>query len=543
VIASTRFFIIGAIVLVIVLAVLGTKHDIAGDTNLPPGTNGTRMEGTTSSPTDAPRLPLGPPASLLPASPANEQLCVEVLDDLGRPISGIGVSLSDVEINVPIGESDTDIGGRAIFRCPKGIYFAIANQDGMNRYYGTASARVDTKHEGTSTERLTLPGATARLVIQVNDDLEQPLPGVSLWVDGPSSAPLHRRKVYSDDRGIVTLDLLVPGRWRIDVDPAEAAAPLAQPPSVEVQLEPGGSREAQIRMPRLATILVETSAVLGGDELQAVTLYANREGVATKFLPSSDGRLVWRIMPGDCALVPIWPSNSQWHAPAVTVSALAGQTIDVRFLPDRLAKCIVGRVTDDHGLPVEGVGIRTVVSSDRRSGSLVEQVRGFLADKQAESDPSGSFRVEGLPDGAFTRLIVSTSSARHRYLARFANVDGSPDGLDITDRSQPVEIKVNAGVRLVGTVFRDLKPDVAVAEESLTVRKQVPMGEVSGWRQRVEVDKDGKFEVGHLGPGSYLAEYSVRHDGGAVEEKAKLTEFIVPDSIQEGETVNIVVGE
>jgi hypothetical protein len=193
----------------------------------------------------------------------------------------------------------------------------------------------------------------------------------------------------------------------------------------------------------------------------------------------------------------------------ISLSFEAGQELRDQILHMLPASVILGRVLDEDGDPISNVEVAVL----RRRGP------GLLESGSAQTDDLGEYRVGGLLAGKY--LVRATPTANFQSMVPIQKTGDeaalpSPDLSYVTtfypgtaDRAQAASIEVHAG--------EETPVDFSLSRKHTARIRGSVRGISSGSKAAVilrskdaqsmfgggEVDKNGKFEILHVAPGSY----------------------------------------
>ena len=273
---------------------------------------------------------------------------------------------------------------------------------------------------------------------RVSAELErsQPItPSGPTSLDGGVVAGLVTAPATGAD-GRFVLDVLVPGRYRIRV-----TGPGLLP--AELRYVPVPSDEARIVVSR--QVQVEGTVVDGGAPVANATVGLRGESIGGAIETRTDAKGDYRFPDLPEGRYQLYAWRDALAARAVRVNRLGAGPFAPIELPLEAAAIVVGRVIDRD----EGTGIVAAIEL-RASGD-------DQAPRYARSDPTGAFRIEGVPTGrwiadAFSPGFTSPGGVEldaGHGIPELALIRGATiEGRVVDPEGRPI---ANASVRALGT--------------------------------------------------------------------------------------------
>ncbi|HEY8211243.1 MAG TPA: carboxypeptidase-like regulatory domain-containing protein [Myxococcaceae bacterium] len=290
---------------------------------------------------------------------------------------------------------------------------------------------------------------------------------------------IRRARTHQD--GSFELGPMPPGRWQVEV---AAAGHLARPPA-EIRITAGARQPLEVELApatHIAGFVVNDLADgLAGAEVEAVRSDAN---------PTCTGcRLATRTSPdGSFVLYPLAQGEYTVRARHDRYLALESKKIvptDNLRLALKPGASLLGTVRD----PDQKSAIHASTSLRDANGTVVRPARPV--------DPNGTFRLEGLPAGAYTAVAESADPLPRRAEAAVTIAEGD---------SASADLELPPGMTLAGRVVDNAGKPVPGAE--------VQVAPASGHGMAiVPAGQDGAFEVKGLPPGAGKYQVSASRDG------------------------------
>jgi hypothetical protein len=204
-----------------------------------------------------------------------------------------------------------------------------------------------------------------------------------------------------------------------------------------------------------------------------------RGSVVLTAVSDQDGRAtVIGVLPGDWTLAAWAPKLARQF---MRLSVAEGSTSFEVFLQEGAS--ITGRVIDDTGAPVAGA----FVSYERTAESFISS--------EAMPDPSRDGAVTGT-DGGFTLANLVVGS--YRFTARHAEYAPTTTPPKLVDGRSPIEITLDRGTSLAGTVKNregGVVPGATVMVTPRRLRREATIP------REASADSEGRFSFSALSPG------------------------------------------
>ena len=216
--------------------------------------------------------------------------------------------------------------------------------------------------------------------------------------------------------------------------------------------------------------------------------------------------------------------DAKRHASSSILTVQAGKDLTdlvFRMLPTAV---ISGRVVDEDGDPMAGVQVSALRNS-YRSGQ-----RSLEVQASSGTDDLGEYRLSGLPPGKYIVAVTPATNYRSLGMKDTSDTPDKPDLAYVTtyypntpDKTQAVAVQVHPGDE-VPLSFNLVKINTFrvrgfITNPSKTNSKGVVVlrsDDSESVFNAAEVEKDGKFELKSVAPGSYTAAFETA-DGGNTE--------------------------
>jgi hypothetical protein len=309
----------------------------------------------------------------------------------------------------------------------------------------------------------------------------EPVANALLLMEGPLHGnDSNQRAEHSDESGHFDFKAVPPGDYKLLL--ARDLAPTDFAPRVIVH---SGNRNLALVLPDVASI--RGRVVLGGKPVDFFGVTAtNDPGKPAAPAPhySRDGRFeLDGVNHGTVSVVLVGPSFRRRVIDGVVVAA--NQPIELGDLAVTAGNAVRGRVVDASGAPVAGAtvvvrhggALTTLVSLDNQDGGA----RG------AYTDASGRFDLVGLPDD-LSGLRIQAREPEHGLAV--------PHALTTADLDRDVELVLAATGSVAGTVVNDPPGPIWHVIRATSV---------TDGHSYEATSSDGKFTIGQLSPGDYLA--------------------------------------
>jgi protocatechuate 3,4-dioxygenase beta subunit len=423
-----------------------------------------------------------------------------VTDERGEPVAGAVLSLGrekDVKAGAAADEEDEEGEARAMAWAPAsnkertptastaedgsytlahvgaGTYTIVAR--GKDRLPAQRSGIVVADEETASGVDLELRNGEV-LVGRVEDVEGQPLPGASVDVQGTSQA-----QGKTNAEGRFEIAGVAPGQCNVSVSLAGYQSAQAQATVPQ--------KELTVRLERSAAIAGEIRAARPVDFRNAqVMALVQREG-GSQSGPvwsqrgAQDGKFEVEVRAGTYVIRVNVPGFPAAYSRPVTVAA--GQRADDVVIELKEG----GRITGLVVLRATGEPLREAAVTVQGIRSESWDVSWFTP--SAQTDASGAFTIEGVPDG-----VVSVH-AQHRD-----HTPAQVEGVAVRAGSTAeVRLELGSGGGIRGVVTRGGSP--ARGRTVIAVKSQDPGAQNPGEQKNATVAADGTFELKGLSPGTY----------------------------------------
>lgn len=409
--------------------------------------------------------------------PRGIQFTGRVVDNTGKPLSGVGVTADDGQGQLTYsstpGAPDDDTlvrtgsDGTFAMRLKEGKYlFVFAREGFVTRSLMQQEVSASSKPlEVTMDPGVEISGRVTRS--------GTPIEAASVMVFG-MNAPM-RATTASD--GSFTLRDLTSGPQRVSISKAEEQVS-------DTRMITAPARDVVIDLPEGGTI---RGRVIDKDSGKALTDF--RAGVfrgsgPIRFLgmlqafTSDDGSFVLQhVTPGVYQVVAVAPDHARGRAGGITVEN--GKTVEGVEVALPPAARLTGRITGPDGSALSGAEVREYNAQAPPIGPLMP------GDTGAVTDSEGEYSISTLEEGEKTFTI-----ARRGYVTEQRTVR-------LSGRDNRLDVQLSTGMRVTGVVVTMSGSPVADADVRAT------SGAAAGTSRGGRTDSSGTFSIDGLAPGRY----------------------------------------
>jgi len=399
----------------------------------------------------------------------------------GATISGVAVDaagkpLAGVRVLAGPGDVHTDEHGRFDVA---GVRPGEAFIDASRASLGTPTRIVHVARGGHVEVRLEMVESSIAGVVTTRRG--EPVANALLLMEGPLHGnDSNQRAEHSDRSGHFDFKAVPPGDYKLLL--ARDLAPTDSAPRVIVH---SGNRNLALVVPDVASI--RGRVVLGGKPVDFFGVTATSDPgkpAAPAAHYSHDGRFeLDGVNRGTVSVVLVGPSFRRRVIDGIVVAA--NQPIELGDLAVTAGSAVRGRVVDTSGAPVAGATV--VVQHGGAFTTLVSLDNQNRGARGAYTDASGRFDLVGLPDD-LSGLRIQAREPEHGLAV--------PHALTTADLDRDVELVLAATGSVAGTVVNDPPGPIWHVIRATSV---------TDGHSYEATSSDGKFTIGQLSPGDYLA--------------------------------------